>query len=169
DSRGIAEHQGLPEKWSATENVEWKVDLEGRGWSSPIVWGDQVFLTTVINQEGSETPQKGIYSKGNRGVPETVHEWWVYCHDLKSGKRLWGRKVHEANPKSAIHSMGDETVVFVVGDHGYRPRSVTVGLKDDHHAEVKGQIKPGENVVVVNGFTVKSELMRSELSDGHDH
>ena len=83
---------------------------------------------------------------------------------------LVGRsQVESAVPKSAIHSMGDETVVFVVGDHGYRPRSVTVGLKDDHHAEVKGQIKPGENVVVVNGFTVKSELMRSELSDGHDH
>jgi len=83
---------------------------------------------------------------------------------------LVGRsQVESAVPKSAIHSMGDETVVFVVGSHGYRPRSVTLGLKDDHHAEVKGQIQPGENVVVVGGFTVKAELMRSELSDGHGH
>lgn len=104
DSRGVAEHPGLPDKWSATKNVEWKVDLKGRGWSSPIVWGDQVFLTTVINQAGSETPKKGIYSRGNRGIPDTVHEWWVYCHNLKSGKRVWGRKVHEGVPKSAIHS-----------------------------------------------------------------
>ena len=104
DSRGVAEHSELPEKWSATENVEWKVDLKGRGWSSPIVWSDMVFVTTVINQEGSETPQKGIYARGNRPVPGTVHEWWVYCHDLKSGKRVWGHKVHEKTPESAIHS-----------------------------------------------------------------
>ncbi|HIG29759.1 MAG TPA: serine/threonine protein kinase [Verrucomicrobiales bacterium] len=104
DSRGVADHPGLPERWSATENVEWKVDLKGRGWSSPIVWGDKVFLTTVINQAGSETPQKGIYARGNLPIPKTVHEWWVYCLDLKSGKHVWGHKVHEAAPESAIHS-----------------------------------------------------------------
>jgi len=60
DSRGVAEHPGLPTKWSATENVEWKVELKGRGWSSPIVWGDKVLLTTVIDQAGSGTPKKGI-------------------------------------------------------------------------------------------------------------
>jgi hypothetical protein len=42
-------------------------------------------------------------------------------------------------------------------------------LRDDYHAEVTGQIKPGENVVVAGGFTVKSELMRAELPDGHGH
>jgi cobalt-zinc-cadmium efflux system membrane fusion protein len=85
-------------------------------------------------------------------------------------KVLIGRsEVKSAVPKSAIYSMGDETVVFVVGSHGYRPRLVTVGLRDDHNAEIKGQIEPGENVVVAGGFTVKSELMRAELPDGHGH
>jgi len=104
DSRGVAEHPGLPTKWSATENVEWKVELKGRGWSSPIVWGDKVLLTTVIDQAGSGTPKKGIYARGNLPIPTTVHEWWVYCLDLKSGRRLWAHKVHEGRPGSAIHS-----------------------------------------------------------------
>ncbi|HIL81542.1 MAG: efflux RND transporter periplasmic adaptor subunit [Myxococcales bacterium] len=85
-------------------------------------------------------------------------------------KVLIGRsEVKSAVPKSAIYSMGNETVVFVVGSHGYKPRPVTLGLRDDYHAEVTGQIKPGENVVVAGGFTVKSELMRAELPDGHGH
>ena len=85
-------------------------------------------------------------------------------------KVLIGRsEVTSAVPKSAIHSMGEKTVVFVVGSHGYRSRLVTLGLRDDHHAEIKGQIEPGENVVVTGGFTVKSELMWAQLPEGHGH
>jgi hypothetical protein len=50
----------LPTTWSATENVAWKTDTPGRGWSSPVVWGDQIFLTTVINSGESEEPTKGL-------------------------------------------------------------------------------------------------------------
>src|SRR5437588_8873439 len=37
---GVADHPGLPERWSTNENVAWKIDVAGRGWSSPIVWGN---------------------------------------------------------------------------------------------------------------------------------
>jgi outer membrane protein assembly factor BamB len=50
---GISASTTLPDKWSATENVAWKTDLQGRSWSSPIVWGDRVFLTAVVNQGDS--------------------------------------------------------------------------------------------------------------------
>ena len=93
DGRGISENRNLPEKWSATDNVEWKRDLPGRGWSSPVVWGKRVFLTTVINEGVSEDPKKGLYFGGERPkFPETVHCWKVYCLDLESGDpllRLW--------------------------------------------------------------------------------
>src|SRR6516225_8379035 len=46
---GVAEGDQLPDRWSATENVAWKAEIPGRGWSSPIVWGKRVFLTTVVN------------------------------------------------------------------------------------------------------------------------
>lgn len=45
--QGISEETGLPVKWSATENVVWKVAIPGESWSSPIVWGDRVFVTTA--------------------------------------------------------------------------------------------------------------------------
>src|SRR5262245_34172804 len=49
DSLGVSTHSNLPERWSATENVAWKTDVPGRGWSSPIVWRDKIFLTTCVH------------------------------------------------------------------------------------------------------------------------
>ena len=115
DARGISDGQGLPEKWSATENVEWKTDIAGRGWSSPIVAGDRVFLTTVINKGKSEKPIKGLYFGGDRpNPPDSMHQWQVICLDLKSGKLLWEKTVHEGKPDSAIHiksSFASETPI----------------------------------------------------------
>ena len=49
---GLApDHPSLPASWSQTQNVAWKVNVPGRSWSSPVVWGDHVFVTTVINVE----------------------------------------------------------------------------------------------------------------------
>ena len=55
-NRGVADGANLPERWSATENVAWKTEIPGRGWSSPIVWGDRVFVTTVVNEGQTEKP-----------------------------------------------------------------------------------------------------------------
>ncbi len=115
DSCGVVESDVLPTQWSATENVAWKTDLPGRGWSSPIVWGNRVLLTTVINTGTSEEPKKGLYFGGNRPTPpDSVHRWMVYCLDLQTGAVLWERQVHEGNPESAVHlknSFASETPV----------------------------------------------------------
>ena len=63
-ARGITTNTNLPEHWSASENVAWKAEISGRGWSSPIVWGDHVFLTTAVNSGTSEPPKKGLYMGG---------------------------------------------------------------------------------------------------------
>lgn len=117
ESRGISDGTGknLPVHWSATENVSWKTDLPGRGWSSPIVWGDRVFLTTVINTGKAEDPKKGLYFGGDRPKPpDAVHQWKVFCLDLKTGNIVWDRQVHEGQPQSPIHlksSYASETSV----------------------------------------------------------
>lgn len=104
DARGVATQTGLPDHWSATENVAWKTDIPGRGWSSPIVWGDQVFVTTVINTGKSEEPKKGLYFGGDRLKPsESLHQWKVLCLDLKTGEVRWERQVHEGKPETPIH------------------------------------------------------------------
>lgn len=115
ESRGVSENPDLPDKWSATKNVSWKTNIPGRGWSSPIVWGKKVFLTTVVNKGESESPKKGLYFGGNRlKIPESIHLWKVICLDLKSGEILWNKDVHKGQPKSSIHlknSYASETPV----------------------------------------------------------
>ena len=94
----------LPQTWSKTENVKWVADVPGWGWSGPIVWGKQVFVTTVVSEEEYERPKKGLYlGQGRRKPPEGMHHWMVYCLDLDSGKVLWKREAHRGKPQSPRH------------------------------------------------------------------
>lgn len=114
-ARGISDHRGLPSTWSSTENVAWKADLPGRGWSSPIVVGDRVIVTAVVNRGESEEPKKGLYFGGDRPVPpEADHEWRVICLDLETGAERWNVQVHQGKPQTSIHlknSFASETPV----------------------------------------------------------
>src|SRR5215470_13514982 len=73
---GVADDKDLPDTWSPTSNVVWKVDIAGRGWSSPVVAGDRIYLTSVIASEQEESPKKGLYFGGNRETaPSYDHRW----------------------------------------------------------------------------------------------
>jgi outer membrane protein assembly factor BamB len=114
-STGVVEDPQLPDKWSATENVAWKTDIPGLGWSSPIVWGDRIFVTSVISAAEIEPPKKGLYFGGERyGVPKDEHRWMVYCVDWKTGKILWQQEAFRGAPKTTRHlknSYASETPV----------------------------------------------------------
>ena len=103
-STGVADDSALPETWSATRNVVWKTGIPGSGWSSPVVWGDRIFLTSVISTVAPEVPKKGLYFGGNReGIPTDEHRWMVYAVDWKTGKIAWEREVHRGSPRSSHH------------------------------------------------------------------
>jgi outer membrane protein assembly factor BamB len=103
-STGVADDAALPETWSATRNVVWKAEIPGSGWSSPVVWGDRIFLTSVISSVAPETPKKGLYFGGNReSIPTDEHRWMVYVIDWKTGKIVWEREVHRGSPRSSHH------------------------------------------------------------------
>lgn len=114
-SNGVAtDDPRLPEEWSSTKNVKWKIDIPGRGWSSPVVWGNRVFLTTVVSAQPKEKARKGLYFGGERGVPSDEHRWVVYCVDFDSGKILWEREAHKQVPTFSRHlksSYASETPV----------------------------------------------------------
>jgi outer membrane protein assembly factor BamB len=113
-SLGVAEDPNLPDTWSTTENVAWKTEIPGTGWSSPAVWGDNIFLTSVISSVAAEKPKKGLYFGGERPAPTDVHRWVVYCVDFKTGKIRWEREVLKGPPPSSRHlknSYASETPV----------------------------------------------------------
>lgn len=116
EARGVADAPGLPDRWSEHENVVWKRAVAGRGWSSPIVAADRVFLTTVTRTAGTaEAAKPGLYFGGDRRKPDdVVQEWQVHCYRLSDGEPLWERTVHRAKPQTPRHiknSYASETPV----------------------------------------------------------
>ena len=100
----VADNPDLPETWSQTENVEWVTDVPGLGWSSPVVWGNRVFLTTVTAMGEFEQPKPGLYAPQGRPEPPPLeHDWLVYCLDLETGDVLWRRSVNSGRPSFARH------------------------------------------------------------------
>ena len=114
-SAGVAaDDPSLPDSWSATENIAWKADVPGIGWSSPIVWGDHVFVTSVVNTGTGEPPKPGLYFGGERPTPTTPHKWMVYDIDFNTGRTRWEREVRAGvpgGPKHLKNSFASETPI----------------------------------------------------------
>ena len=98
-----------PLEWSDTKNIAWKLKIPGRGFSSPIVWGDRIFVTSAVAGEAEPVveapPQQGrrggMRSGGARGVD---HKFLLYCIDRKTGKILWERIANTAPPHEGYHN-----------------------------------------------------------------
>lgn len=96
-----------PSRWSATENVVWKTELPGLGWSSPIVWGGKIFLTSCEKLGAEREPRKGLYLEdldANKYPPDTSeHVWRVYCLDAETGTVVWQHDAHRGIPPKPHH------------------------------------------------------------------
>ncbi len=104
NSSGVVEDDpALPEVWDITQNVIWESEIPGMGWSCPVVWGDKIFLTSVISAGDVEEPKKGLYFGGERGDATSEHQWTVYCLDRKTGKIVWEKIAHRAVPETGHH------------------------------------------------------------------
>src|SRR5438876_6352070 len=104
DAMGTADNPDLPDRWSTKENVAWKIEVPGHGWSSPIVWGERVFLTAVASEGDVEPPKQGLHFGGERReIPKVTHRWFVLCLDLHSGRELWRQEAYSGTPANPLH------------------------------------------------------------------
>ena len=110
---GVAPFGDPPVEWSEDRNVKWKVAIPGKGSSSPIVWGDRVFVTTAVSTgKKAEAPSKGSQAAGGRrfhmrGIePTEVQRFAIFAIDRKSGKVLWQRTLREELPHEGTHPTG---------------------------------------------------------------
>ena len=80
---GVSAGKGIPTKWSSTDNIAWRIAIPGEGHSSPIVWGDKVFLTSSLTEK-------------NKRI--------LLCLDRLSGQTVWQRDVVQSPPET-IHRL----------------------------------------------------------------
>jgi outer membrane protein assembly factor BamB len=96
-----------PVRWSDTSNIAWKVEIPGRGHSSPVIWGDRVFVTTAVptgrKTEPSDTGRGGRRGDGGAGAREE-HRFDVLALDRASGKTLWRQTAVTAVPHEGYHA-----------------------------------------------------------------
>jgi outer membrane protein assembly factor BamB len=110
----VADNAKLPDAWSTTRNVAWVAAIPGSGWGSPVVWGDHVFVTSVVSPADVPPKAREFTAREISPLPSTVHRWMVYDLNLKDGKIRWQRDVGSAIPSEPKHmknSYASETPV----------------------------------------------------------
>ena len=127
---GVAEGKTTPTNWDATksQNVLWKTPIPGLAHSSPVVWGDKIFVTTAVNSTPKDETRYGFYGDVEPVKDDPKHTWKVYAIDKRTGKILWERVAYEGMPKVKRHpksTHADATpvtdgkhVVALFGSHG---------------------------------------------------
>ncbi len=122
---GVAPRGNPPVRWSETENIRWKTEIPGHGSSTPIVYGDQVFLLTTIRTDHTSdsrpVPRAVPQPAGPNGrplrlppAPTHIFHFMVLSIDRQTGKVLWRRTATEQVPHRGHHR-----------DHGYASGSPT--------------------------------------------
>ncbi len=102
---GIADGHPLPTVWdsASSRNIRWKTSIPGLGLSSPVIWGNRIFLSSAISETERSSLKTGLYGDIRSVQDNTSHRWLVYCLDKGSGKILWEKTVCSGVPKVKRH------------------------------------------------------------------
>ena len=102
---GVAEGQNLPDHWNAKtgENVLWRTPIPGLAHSSPVVWGDRVFVTSAVSSDPKATFRPGLYGDGDASKDRSPHRWMIYSIDKKNGKIVWEQVAFQGEPIEQRH------------------------------------------------------------------
>jgi len=102
---GVADGQDLPERWDAKtgENILWRTPIPGLAHSSPVVWGDRVFVASAISSKGGATFKPGLYGDGDASDDRSPHKWVLYAIDTRTGAIAWERVAFEGEPRNKRH------------------------------------------------------------------
>ena len=154
DMSGVALKARVPTEWDTKNNVKWSVSVEGNGWSSPIVWGDTVYVTAAVGTKPFKKPSTGLFGNDyiaelqQQGVtgPELMKKiqerdnempteaselrYMVYALDARTGKTKWEREAVKMVPQGGRHrknTYASETP-FTDGERLYVSFGQNVGL-----------------------------------------
>ncbi len=140
DSNMVITAKDLPEEWNDSLNIRWAIDMDGESWSSPIVLGDKIFISSALLVKKAERPEKAEEPAAaappraegvNNNTPpppppaddksylEDVYRWQITCVDAQSGKELWKKISFEGNPRIKKHAGSTYACETPVSDGKY--------------------------------------------------
>jgi outer membrane protein assembly factor BamB len=105
NASGVADGAPTPTTFDATKslNLRWKTPIPGLAHSSPVVWGNRVFITTAVSSQGNEYFRHGLFGDVDSDKDTSKHTWHVYGLDKATGKIIWDKVACEGVPKIKRH------------------------------------------------------------------
>ncbi len=105
NAAGVADGQGVVADWDVASgrNVRWKTPVPGIANSSPIVWGNRVYVTTAVNSRAGDSFRTGLYGDVAPVEDLSPHAWKIYALDAATGTVVWEREVFAGAPKVKRH------------------------------------------------------------------
>jgi outer membrane protein assembly factor BamB len=102
---GVAEGQNLPDRWDGKtgENILWRTPIPGLAHSSPVVWGNKIFVTTAVSTDPKATFRPGLYGDGDASKDRSRQRWMIYAIDKNNGKIVWERVAYQGEPIDKRH------------------------------------------------------------------
>ena len=102
---GVAEQQNLPDQWNGKtgENILWHTPIPGLAHSSPVVWGNRLFVTSAISSDPKASFRPGLYGDGDASKDNSRHRWMMYALDKRTGKIIWEHVAYEGVPIDKRH------------------------------------------------------------------
>lgn len=102
---GVLDGAHPPVEWDvgSKRSVLWKTPIPGMAHSSPVVWGDTVFVTTAVSEAGEAPLLRGLSTSGQSAPDQVQHKWMLYALDRRSGRVMWQRTAHEGVPRTLRH------------------------------------------------------------------
>ena len=88
----------------ALRNIRWKTPIPGLSHSSPVIWGNQLFVATAIRSSGEAPLKVGLYGSGDSALDDSEQRWSIYCLDKRSGRVIWESVAHQGVPRSRRHT-----------------------------------------------------------------
>lgn len=100
---GVAYGRPVPLVWdlASGKGIAWRAEIPGLGHSSPVVWGDRVFVTTAVKEGVPDLWRLGTPSESLRAADPLT--WRLYCLDRRTGAVLWQRDAHQGPPRAGRH------------------------------------------------------------------
>jgi outer membrane protein assembly factor BamB len=105
NASGIGDGADTPTEWSIEtgDNVRWVASLPGLGHSSPVVWGDRVFITTAVADGIEQKVRTGLTGDGGEVEEPVTHSWRVLAFDKQSGRQSWSTEISRGTPATHRH------------------------------------------------------------------
>lgn len=105
NASGVLDGQNLPDEWNGKsgQNILWHTPIPGLAHSSPVVWGNRIFITTAISTDPKASFRPGLYGDGDAAADRSKHRWMIYALDKQSGKIVWERAAFEGAPIDKRH------------------------------------------------------------------